>query len=66
MLAREEYVSTTPPWYAQYEPGVPLTVEVPDMPVFRLLDDAAAAYPNRVALRMVLKYFPLGLAVESK
>ncbi len=66
MLAREEYVSTTPPWYAQYEPGVPLTVEVPDMPVFRLLDDAAAAYPNRVALRMVLKYLPLGLAVESK
>jgi long-chain acyl-CoA synthetase len=36
------------------------------MPVFRLLDDAAAAYPNRVALRMVLKYLPLGLAIESK
>jgi long-chain acyl-CoA synthetase len=59
-------MTTTPPWFAQYEPGVPLTIDVPDMPVYRLLDDAAAAYPNRVALRMVLKYLRFGLAVESK
>ncbi len=59
-------MTTTPRWFAQYEPGVPLTVEIPAIPVHRLLDDAVAATPNRVALRMVLKYLKMGLAVESK
>ena len=59
-------MTTTPPWFAQYEPGVPLTVDIPEIPVYRLLDDAAAATPNRVALRMVLKYLSMGLVIESK
>ena len=60
-------MTTTPPWFAQYEPGVPLTVEIPDIPVYQLLDDAAAATPNRIALRMVLKYLSVGgLVIESK
>ncbi|MBO2459477.1 AMP-binding protein [Actinomadura violacea] len=38
------------PWRRRYQPGVPTEVAIPDVPVTRLLDDAAERYPRRTAL----------------
>ena len=38
------------PWLASYPAGVPGDYDFPVVPVTRLLDDAAGAYPDRVAL----------------
>ncbi|MHB8399373.1 MAG: long-chain-fatty-acid--CoA ligase [Candidatus Limnocylindrales bacterium] len=38
------------PWLAHYEPGVPAEIEVPPVTLDRLLRDAAARWPARVAL----------------
>jgi long-chain acyl-CoA synthetase len=59
-------MSATKPWFAHYEKGVPQTVEIPNIPVQQLLSDAAAKYPNKTAVRMVLKYLPFGIAVQAK
>ncbi|HXF61241.1 MAG TPA: long-chain fatty acid--CoA ligase, partial [Caldilineaceae bacterium] len=59
-------MTTTPPWVAHYEPGVPAMVDIPDIPLYRILEDSAAAYPNQVAVRMVLKYLKFGLVIQSK
>jgi len=34
------------PWYKHYDPGVPKTIEYPDVPVFQFLDDVARRAPN--------------------
>lgn len=54
------------PWFAHYEQGVPQTIEIPDIPLHQLLIDSAQKYPNNIALRMILKYLPLGLSIGSK
>jgi long-chain acyl-CoA synthetase len=54
------------PWFAHYEPQVPQTIEIPRIPLHQLLLDSAHTYPNNVAVRMVLKYLPLGLVIQSK
>ena len=59
-------MSATKPWFAHYEKGVPQVVDIPNVPVQQLLSDAAAKYPNKTAVRMVLKYLPLGIAVQAK
>lgn len=56
----------TKPWFAHYEQGVPQTVAIPEIPLQQLLIEAAQKYPNNIALRMILKYLPLGLSVGSK
>lgn len=38
------------PWLGFYAKGVPPSVEIPDVPVTRLLDDAAARFPRRTAV----------------
>lgn len=38
------------PWRRWYPPGVPREVDIPDVPVTRLLDDAAETHPRRPAL----------------
>jgi long-chain acyl-CoA synthetase len=38
------------PWLGYYPAGVPTDVAVPDVPLTRLLDDAAARFPRRTAL----------------
>ncbi|MGH8969047.1 MAG: AMP-binding protein [Actinomycetes bacterium] len=38
------------PWLRFYPEGVPRDIHVPDVPVTRLLDDAAAAFPRRRAV----------------
>lgn len=37
-------------WYKHYEEGVPPTLNYPQMPLQKLLDDAAAEYPDRAAI----------------
>jgi long-chain acyl-CoA synthetase len=37
-------------WRRRYQPGVPGDIDIPDIPVTRLLDDAADRYPRRPAL----------------
>ena len=59
-------MSSTYPWLAKYEKGVPPTVTIPDVPVQQLLIDAAAKYPDKLGVRLVLKYLPLGIAVQAK
>ena len=38
------------PWLASYPAGVPADFASPDVPLTRLLDDAAASFPSRTAL----------------
>ena len=38
------------PWLASYPPGVPADYDFPEVPLTRLLDDAAASFPTRTAL----------------
>ena len=38
------------PWLAAYPEGVPADLDLPRVPVGRLLDDAAAAFPTRAAI----------------
>lgn len=58
-------MTTYPAWQKNYEPGVPPTVDIPAIPLYRVLDDAAQRYPHNTALRLVLKQLKFGLAVES-
>lgn len=37
-------------WYQHYEKDVPHTLEYPDAPLYKMLDDSADAYPERAAL----------------
>ncbi|MBE2239704.1 MAG: long-chain fatty acid--CoA ligase [Caldilineaceae bacterium] len=53
-------------WLQQYEPGVPATIAVPEHTIQQLLIDAAARYPTHTAVRMVLRYLPLGLKVQAR
>ncbi|HAJ35953.1 MAG TPA: long-chain fatty acid--CoA ligase [Chloroflexi bacterium] len=59
-------MSSTYPWHSSYEPGVPKTVEIPTMTLQEFLVNAARKYPSKTAVRMVLRYLPLGLAVQAK
>ena len=40
----------SPPWLAAYPAGVPADFEFPQVPLTRLLDDAAGAFPSGVAI----------------
>lgn len=53
-------------WRAHYEAGVAQTVDIPNKTVPQLLEEAAAAYPNHIAVRLVLRYLPLGLRIEAR
>jgi long-chain acyl-CoA synthetase len=54
------------PWLAQYEEGVPATIEYDGRLFHQVLEDSARKYPDHVAVRMILRYLPLGLAIQSK
>ena len=54
-----------PAWHEFYEPGVPRTIDIPDIPVYEILRRSAQRYPQQVALRLVLRYLPLGLRLGS-
>jgi len=53
-------------WVANYEEGVPANVEIPNIPLAQVLTNSAREYADQVAVRMVLKYLPLGLSIQSK
>lgn len=53
-------------WVKNYEKGVPAAVNYQGQLIHQTLDAAAAKFPNKVAVRMLLKYLPLGLAIQSK
>jgi Acyl-CoA synthetases (AMP-forming)/AMP-acid ligases II len=38
------------PWVKSYDPGVPADVEVPSIPLYKILDDTASQYPDRVSM----------------
>jgi len=38
------------PWFKFYDPHVPRKVEIPDAPLFRILEDTAARFPKRPAI----------------
>ncbi|MFZ1768368.1 MAG: long-chain fatty acid--CoA ligase [Caldilinea sp.] len=59
-------MSSTYPWLSSYEQGVPATVDIPAITLQQFLADAARQYPSKTAIRMVLRYLPLGLAVQAK
>jgi len=55
------------PWLASYPVGVPADYDFPKVPLTRLLDDAAASFPDRVALAFLgarLTYRQLKAAVD--
>jgi long-chain acyl-CoA synthetase len=54
------------PWLKHYEPGVPETVTYEGQLLHQILDASAQKYPDNIALRMLLKYLPLGIAIQSK
>src|SRR3954464_13156378 len=47
---RAAVTTPTRPWLAAYPPGVPTDFEFPQVPLTRLLDDAAGAFPSGVAI----------------
>src|SRR3712207_6401535 len=55
-----------PDWSRHYDPGDPHTIEIPDVPLYRILDENAARYAQNTALHLILKYLPLGMAIGSK
>lgn len=55
------------PWLASYPAGVPADLDYPRVPLTRLLDDAAASFPQRAALAFLgatLSYRELQEAVD--
>jgi long-chain acyl-CoA synthetase len=56
----------TKTWYKNYEPDVPKTIEPADRLLHQTLEDTTKRFPNHIAVRMVLKYLPLGIAIQSK
>jgi long-chain acyl-CoA synthetase len=58
-------MNSYPAWEKYYEPGVPRNVEIPDVPLYEILQNAARLYANHVALRFVLRYLPLKLRLGS-
>jgi long-chain acyl-CoA synthetase len=52
-------------WLAHYEDSVAHRVEVPTDSIPQLLTNAAARFPLHTAVRMPLRYLPLGLRIEA-
>ncbi|WP_234505397.1 long-chain-fatty-acid--CoA ligase [Thermus brockianus] len=50
----------TKPWLAHYDPGVPAEVEVPPIPLWRLLEESAQRFPKNVALEFLGKTLTYG------
>ena len=59
-------MSASHPWTAHYEAGVPAEVEISDAPLQSILTTSAEKFPKNIAVRLVLKYLPLGLVIQSK
>ncbi len=53
------------PWYRFYDEGVPHTIEVPPVPLYHFVETAAREFPAKVAVKMVLRYLPLGITIHG-
>ena len=51
------------PWLAHYEDGVPEHLNYPEIALHQMLDDSAAKYADRPAVKMVLRYLPAGRTI---
>ena len=58
-------MANSPDWHVHYEKGVPAIVDIPDIPLYSILRDSARRFPNKVAVRMILRYLTKGIRVES-
>lgn len=65
-MAGEKQWYKDKPWLKNYEPGVPHEIQYNGELLHGLLDTAAEKYPNNVAVRFLLKYLPLGIAIQSR
>lgn len=55
-----------PVWLSSYVEGCPTEVDVPDRLLGQELEGTANRFPGHTALHLVLKYLPLGIAIQSK
>ncbi len=54
------------PWLQFYDEGVPASIDYPQVDLWTLLSDSFKNYPDQTAIRMILKYLPLGLKLGVK
>ncbi len=54
------------PWLQFYDDGVPASIDYPEVDLWTLLSDSFKNYPQQVAVRMILKYLPLGFKLGVK
>ncbi len=52
-------------WHRNYDPKVPASLEYPKVPLQRFLDDAAAKFPDRVAITFLGKPITYGRLLQS-
>jgi long-chain acyl-CoA synthetase len=53
------------PWLRWYAAGVPKQVDIPDVPLYQLLDDAARDFPRRTALAFLGRTVSYGALADS-
>jgi len=54
------------PWLQFYDEGVPASIDYPDVDLWTLLSDSVKNNPDQTAIRMILKYLPLGFKLGVK
>jgi long-chain acyl-CoA synthetase len=58
-------MAESPHWQVHYEKGVPPTVDIPDMPLNTILRESARRFPQKTAVRMILRYLTKGIRIGS-
>ncbi len=53
------------PWFKFYDDGVPHSIDVPDILLHDFVERSASDFPNNVAVKMVLRYLPLGITIHA-
>ena len=59
-------MTMSPVWHKSYVEGVPTQVDVPNSLLGQELEGTANQFPGNTALHLVLKYLPLGIAIQSQ
>ncbi len=59
-------MTLSPVWHKSYVEGVPTQVDVPNLLLGQELEGTANQFPGNTALHLVLKYLPLGIAIQSQ
>ncbi len=61
-----ETVLTDAPWLKYYEKEVPAVIDIPDIPSTRSWSTLRLACQTVRAVRMIVKYLPLGIKIQSR